>query len=376
MTIHVVVGPPCSGKSTFVQTNAPAGTPRWDFDHVASTVAGAETSHDIPQPVRELVLAMRRGLMGYVLDAETEVEELWIIHASPSPNMIQRLAAIGAEFHLLDPGIEECLARAQRENRPDFTEDAIRAWYDNPPEIPGEKGEPTVKTKAIRVQVKAGEDDELPAGQITAYASVFDTVDSYGDVVRKGAFTDTLAEWKDSGNTLPLLYGHDMRDPFSNIGGVTTASEDDHGLKITADFDLDNPTAAQVYKLVKEKRLSQMSFAFSILEASWAEQDGQEVYELRKLKLHEVSVVPIGANPDTEILDVKKPAEDLARALVNALERAAPGSRQKAEPDKPPAATDDHTTSEDDPSEVSHSQGQKKSLTARLMLLERTHNHV
>lgn len=371
MTIHVVIGPPCSGKSTFVATNAPVGTPRWDFDHVASTIAGVETSHDIPQPVRDIVLAMRRGIMGYVLDAETSVEEMWIIHAAPSPNTIDRFAALGAEFHLLDPGLEECLARAQRENRPSFTEDAIRGWYANPPELPDQKGDQTVKTKSINVQVKAGEADELPAGQITAYASVFDTIDSYGDVVRRGAFTDTLAEWKSSGNVLPLLYGHDFYDPWSNIGSVTEATEDDHGLKITATFDMDNDKAAQVYKLVKEKRLSQMSFAFNVLEGGWADVDGTEVYEIRKLKLHEVSVVPIGANPDTEILDAKAPADNLIKALLDALERAAPGSRQK-EPDKPPADPDNPTTPEETSSGVSHSKGE--SLTARLLLLERTHH--
>lgn len=372
MTIHVVVGPPCSGKSTFVETNAPAGTPRWDFDHVASTVAGTETDHDIPQPVRQIVLAMRRGLMGYVLDAETDVEDLWLIHASPSPTTIQALAAQGAEFHLLDPGMEECLARAQRENRPDFTAEAIRAWYDNPPEIPDEKEGP-MKTNVKAFQVKA--DELTDAGQFTGYASVFDTVDSYGDVVRKGAFAETLQEWKDGGRTLPVLYGHDFRDPFSNIGGVTAAEEDDHGLKITAQLDVeDNPKAKQVHRLLKEGRLAEMSFAYFVREAAWATEDEEEVFELRNLKLLEVSVVPIGANPDTTIVDVKAARDVLSTAVKQAddEDRAVLSAALKA------LEVDDVKDNNDDGGDVTPPKkktapGRVNALRASLALLQEGH---
>lgn len=366
MTIHVVVGPPCSGKSTFVQTNAPAGTPRWDFDHVASTVAGTETGHDIPQPVRDIVLALRRGLMGYVLDAETVVEDIWIIHASPSPNTIQRLAAAGAEFQLLDPGLEECLARAQRENRPAFTEAAIRAWYDNPPELPEEKGTP-MPPNIKSFHVKADTLDD--AGTFTGYASVFDTVDSYGDVVRKGAFVDTLSEWKSSGRTLPVLYGHDFVDPFSNIGGVTEAVEDDHGLKITAQLDMDNPKAAQVHRLMKEGRLAEMSFAYYVRDAAWATVDEVEVYELKDLKLLEVSVVPIGANPNTSIVDVKS-----ARRMLSTAAKQADGPEREALS----AALKALTTPEvpvkgDGETETENTHGRTNALRAHLALLSEGH---
>jgi hypothetical protein len=53
-----------------------------------------------------------------------------------------------------------------------------------------------------------------------------------------------------------------------------------------------------------------MSFAYDVLEGGEAQRekaDGEKetVYELRKLKLYEVSVVPIGANQETSILAVK-----------------------------------------------------------------------
>lgn len=166
------------------------------------------------------------------------------------------------------------------------------------------------RLKDFRIEIKAGPDDGLAEGEFTAYASVFGNKDSYGDVVLPGAFADTLAEWKDSGNVLPLLFGHNMSDPDFNIGGVLEAKEDEHGLLVKSALDLDNPKAAQVYRLVKGRRLSQMSFAYDVQEGGEAEREREDgskeyIYELRKLKLYEVSVVPIGANQETEILAVK-----------------------------------------------------------------------
>lgn len=166
------------------------------------------------------------------------------------------------------------------------------------------------RLKDFRIQIKAGPDDGLADGEFTAYASVFGNKDSYGDVVLPGAFADTLAEWKDSGNVLPVLFGHNMQDPDFNIGGVVEAKEDERGLFTRNQLDLDNPKALQTYRLLKGRRLSQMSFAYDVLEGGEAERetaDGSKeyIYELRKLKLYEVSVVPIGANQETEILAVK-----------------------------------------------------------------------
>lgn len=166
-----------------------------------------------------------------------------------------------------------------------------------------------MKIKDLSVSMKAFVEPDSE-GIIEAYASVFDTIDSHKDIIRYGAFTDTLDEWERSGNTIPLLYGHDFSDPFSNIGEVLEATEDKRGLRIRARLDLNNAKAAQTFRLIKTKRLTQMSFAFDVLEGSSVELEGTQVYELRKVKLYEVSVVPIGANQETEIISVKSEAVD------------------------------------------------------------------
>ena len=169
-----------------------------------------------------------------------------------------------------------------------------------------------MKIKNASVRVKAGPQDGLEEGQFTAYASVFGNKDSYGDVVVKGAFANTLAEWDAKESVIPLLFGHRMDDPDYNIGHVVKAEEDEHGLKVTAQLDLENPKAAQTYRLLKGRRIDQMSFAYDVLDGGPSEKSGEEFYELRELNLYEVSVVPIGANQETEVLAVKAAADSLA----------------------------------------------------------------
>jgi len=166
------------------------------------------------------------------------------------------------------------------------------------------------------IDLKAGPDDGLAEGQFTAYASVFGNVDSYGDVVAPGAFANDLARWEKSGNPIPLLFGHNMSDPDYNIGHVVSAEEDEVGLKVTAQLDLENPKAKQTYRMLKGRRINQMSFAYDVLDGAMVKGDDEDdVYELRDLKLYEVSVVTVGANQETEILAVKQ-AADLAERMA------------------------------------------------------------
>lgn len=164
-----------------------------------------------------------------------------------------------------------------------------------------------MKTKSMTVQIKAaGPDDGLEDGQFTAYASVFGNVDSYGDVVKKGAFADTLAEWGKKDAPIPLLWGHDIFDMFNNLGHLEDAKEDNHGLLVKGVLDLENPNAKQAYRLIKTKRVTDLSFAYDVEDEGQIElEDGTKANELRKLGLHEVSIVPMGANPETEFVGVK-----------------------------------------------------------------------
>lgn len=141
---------------------------------------------------------------------------------------------------------------------------------------------------------------------IIAYAATFhEEPDSYGDIIAPGAFTETLQKWEESNANIPLLFGHRMDDPLLNIGVVTESEQDETGLKVKAVFDMTNERGAYAYKLVKEGRLSKLSFAYDVLDAAPRELDGMTVNELKKLDIFEVSLVPVPANQHAEVIEVK-----------------------------------------------------------------------
>lgn len=181
--------------------------------------------------------------------------------------------------------------------------------------------------------------DELPLGQFEALVSVFDNKDSYGDVVRPGAFVDTLDEWAKSGRPIPIYYSHRMDDPDFNIGHVLEAKEvakdeladylkKSHpaGLYAKGQLDLEDPTptskAPQVYRLLKGDRLTQFSYAYDVVEGAYVEQvvDGKDdsYFELKKLALWELGPTPVGANTETDLLGVKHAIDNIARSVTAA----------------------------------------------------------
>jgi HK97 family phage prohead protease len=208
----------------------------------------------------------------------------------------------------------------------------------------------TMLTKTLDVEVKAVGDEN--SGLFQAYFSVFDNVDSYGDMVVKGAFVDDFEVWGPNGSGIPIYWRHRMDDPMLNLGASVQAKEDARGGWVEGQLDLENPNAAYTYKLMREGRVRQMSFAYDILEAGWVEktEDGKTVsfYELRKLKIHEISIVPVGANQETEILAVKS-ARDAAIAALT-------GDRRKAdEPDPTPnesTSAEDQGTADNEPTDA------------------------
>lgn len=146
---------------------------------------------------------------------------------------------------------------------------------------------------------------ELKDGQWIATAAVFGNVDSYGDVVMPGAFTDDIAAWKSSGNSMSAIYSHDWMDPFANIGTVLDMQETAVGFQYMAEADMDEPLAAKVYRLMKSRRVVQQSFSYDILDAGMEIVDGESQFQLRKLHVFEVGPCLVGVNQETDLLAIK-----------------------------------------------------------------------
>ena len=151
--------------------------------------------------------------------------------------------------------------------------------------------------KDLSFEIKAVSDDGLFSG----YASVFDNVDSYGDIVRKGAFVESISEWEAKGKMPPILWNHDPSDP---IGVYTKMQEDDKGLFVEGRLLIDDvPRARQTHALMKAGAIDGLSIGYRVKEYLY--NVDEEVTDLIKLSLREVSIVTFPANPETRIEAVK-----------------------------------------------------------------------
>lgn len=307
--IVYVLGPSCSGKSTFVAEHSRPGDVTVDFDALAQCL-GATREHDPEPGPLKAAFAARQAVEGAIEDGLPN--DQWVIRSTLQPEAIQRMGEAGIRFVVCDPGEDEALERCAADDRPEGTADRIRAWYEDPPQVPDEflwheNDEPKgarMQIKSLEVPIKAAPDAQ--PGSFTGYASVFGNKDSYGDVIIPGAFTESLKDYGAQGEGIACYWSHQMDDPSKCIGWTTKAVEDDHGLLVEVKLDLENPVAAQVHRLIKAGVVNQMSFAYEVQDYAYAESEelGQHV-ELRALKIFEVSVVQVGANQETELLDVK-----------------------------------------------------------------------
>ena len=165
--------------------------------------------------------------------------------------------------------------------------------------------------------------DDSGNGSLEGYASTWiRQADSYGDVVKSGAFARTLEERWNGGKGIPLLWAHQM-DNLKSFIGTAEAEEDEKGLHFLAQFD-GTEEAQRVRELYKDGRLSKFSFAFDVRDNGTVTlEDGTKANELRDLDLFEISCVCVPANDDAGVVDIKagrrnrKSDEDTIKQIIS-----------------------------------------------------------
>ena len=126
--------------------------------------------------------------------------------------------------------------------------------------------------------------------KVVAYAAVFGNIDSYNDIILKGAFTNTL---KKEGKRVAVCWQHDRRKP---IGKLISIKEDDTGLMV--EF-LISRSEEDVAVKIEEGIISEMSIGYSTVAFDYNTKD--EIRTIKEARLYEVSLVTRGANEEAKI---------------------------------------------------------------------------
>lgn len=166
------------------------------------------------------------------------------------------------------------------------------------------------KNSGLGLDVKAVGDD----GVIEGYASTFNVIDSYGEMVAPGAFKASIAGLKRAKRGLKMLWQHDSHQP---IGIWDDLEEDAKGLRVVGRLLKDTVAkAAEAYALIREGALDELSIGYRELESA-PHPDQRGVTILKKLDLREVSPVTFGALGQAARIDtVKSDHPDLIQKLV------------------------------------------------------------
>lgn len=96
-------------------------------------------------------------------------------------------------------------------------------------------------------------------GTFEGYGSIFGVVDTYNDIVVKGAFAESLVRLKSEGRRVKMLWQHRHDEP---IGVWDEIAEDDVGLKCRGRLLLDVQRARECYALMKAGAIDGLSIGY------------------------------------------------------------------------------------------------------------------
>ena len=134
--------------------------------------------------------------------------------------------------------------------------------------------------------------------KISGYASVFNTRDLSGDIVRRGAFSASILQCNTK--TIPMLFGHETKEP---IGIWNRIVEDRSGLFVSGELFLGVPRVDRIARLVKSYALSGLSIGYRPVRFH-VRKSGRELLEI---DLWEVSIVAFPMLRSARITQIDDP---------------------------------------------------------------------
>jgi len=138
----------------------------------------------------------------------------------------------------------------------------------------------------------------IEGSMIYGYASVFGVKDSHGDIVQRGAFRDSVAQFN-IGKSIPILWQHKQDKP---IGSIEHMEEDEYGLYISARILISIPSGNEAWQLIKSQVICGFSIGF-VVSDEFLDFESDSRF-LNAIDLWEVRGVTFPANEETLITAV------------------------------------------------------------------------
>ena len=144
-------------------------------------------------------------------------------------------------------------------------------------------------------------------GRFAGYASLFNRLDSGGDIVMSGAFARSLAR---RGARIRLLFQHDPKEP---VGLWESLVEDGRGLFARGRLVPGVPRAEALRRLIESRALDGLSIGFRTVRASRAPGGGRRL--LHEIDLHEISIVTFPMLEEARIASSRSAGAAIAAAI-------------------------------------------------------------
>lgn len=142
--------------------------------------------------------------------------------------------------------------------------------------------------------------DQDDDGSFEGYASVFNNKDLGNDVIRRGAFLESIAERSPKG--VKLLYQHKSDEP---IGVIDSLEEDSKGLKIKGRLAMGTQKGKEVFELMKMGALDSMSIGYRLKPDGYKYDPKDKRRIIKSVDLMEISLVTFPMNPKAKVTKVK-----------------------------------------------------------------------
>ena len=140
---------------------------------------------------------------------------------------------------------------------------------------------------------------------VTGYFNNWDSIDSDGDVIRKGAGAKSITERKDK---IFFLNQHDWKQPH---GFASVLKEDDNGTYFESNPMPETSYSNDALVLYEAGIVKEHSFGFVTTKSNPVTIDGQKIREISEYKLYEFSNVTLGANSNTPYTGLKSQFTDI-----------------------------------------------------------------